>query len=143
MGKRLTVEDHHAIQNLVGEYQWLVDEGRSDEWADLYTEDGFFDGGAAQRFVGREQLKGVPAWVKSGWNGLMRHHAGSLYIERGANDDQAVARYYSLVTTWTDAEPKLMTFALCEWHLVRRGESWKIKEHYAKQLLSPKAQGTT
>ena len=143
MGKRLPAEDLVVIQNLIGKYQWLVDEGNADEWAELYTEDGLFDGGATQRFVGREQLKQVPLWVKSSWNGLMRHHAGSAYIECGASDDEAVARYYNFVTSWTNAEPKMFTFALSELHLVRQDDDWKIKRHYAKQLLAPRELGAT
>lgn len=141
--KRLPVEDIVDIQQLIGRYQWLVDGGEADEWADLYTDDGLFAGGATQRFVGREQLKQVPLWVKSSWNGLMRHHSGSLYIERGASDDEALVRYYNFVTSWTDGEPKMFTFALSELKLVRRGEDWKIKEHHARQLVPPRDLGAT
>jgi hypothetical protein len=137
----LPIEDHIAIQNLVGKYQWLVDDGKADEWADLYTADGVFNGGANQTFHGREQLRQVPMWVKSSWDGMMRHHAGSLFIERGATRDQAIARYYNLVTTWTGGEPKIFTFALSELRLVRQGEDWKIAEHVARQLVPPRDLG--
>jgi len=61
MSSNITTDDYVAIQNVLGEYQWHVDDGDSDGWADLWTEDGAFIGGATEPFVRREELKKVPA----------------------------------------------------------------------------------
>jgi hypothetical protein len=143
MTKNISVEDFVTLQNLVGKYQWLVDGGDSEGWAALWTEDGVFSGGATQPFAGHEALKQVPAWVRSGWNGALRHHAGSLYAEYGATTDEAIVRYYNLVTTWNEAQPKLFTFAVSEMRLVRRAGQWKIASNTITSLAPPRELGAT
>jgi bifunctional aromatase (cyclase/dehydratase) len=137
----LGLRDVVEIQQLIGKYQWLVDDGEAEEWADLYTEDGVFTGGSAGSVRGREHLQRVPRGVKMRWNGALRHQCGSLHIERGTSDDEAIARYYNFVTTWADGVPKMFTFALSELRLVRQGEAWKIKEHHTELLAAPPALG--
>jgi len=141
--KEISIEDFVALQNLVGKYQWLVDGGDSDGWASLWTEDGIFSGGATEPFAGHEALRKVPAWVKQGWGGGLRHHAGSLYMEYGSSTDEAVVHYYNLVTTWNEAPPKLFTFAVSEMRLVRRSGQWKIKSNTITSLAPPRALGET
>jgi hypothetical protein len=143
MSKNVSLEDFVAIQNLIGRYQWLVDSGDSEGWAGLWTEDGAFTGGATQPFIGREELKKVPAWVKTGWNGALRHLSGSFCVEYGAGKDEAVARYYNLVTTWNGAQPKLSTMALSEMRLLRRNGEWMIAANHVTTLIPPLAYGTT
>ena len=143
MDKTISVEDFVSIQNLIGKYQWLVDGGDSDGWAALWTEDGAFTGGATEPFVGHEALKRVPAWVREGWNGALRHHAGSLYAEYGSSKDEAIARYYNLVTTWNEEQPKLFTFAVSEMRLVRRAGAWKVKSNTITSLAPPRKPGET
>jgi hypothetical protein len=143
MVKNVSLEDFVALQNLLGRYQWLVDGGDSEGWAALWTEDGVFSGGTAEPFAGHAALKQVPAWVKSGWNGKMRHHTGSLWAEYGASQDEAIVHFYNLVTTWNEAQPKLFTFAVCEMRLLRRGGEWKIKSNTVTSLAPPRALGET
>jgi hypothetical protein len=143
MSKSVTVEDFVALQNLVGKYQWLVDGGDSEAWAALWTEDGAFTGGATQPFVGHEQLKQVPAWVKTGWNGALRHLTGSFYAEYGENTNEVIVRYYNLVTTWNDPSPKLFTMSLSEMRLVRRSGDWKIAANAVTNLVPPRELGAT
>jgi hypothetical protein len=130
----ISVEDHVAIQNLIGEYQWLVDDGDSEGWAALWTADGAFVGGATEPFVGHEALKGVPAWVKASWNGQLRHTTGSMFIRYGADQDEAIAKYYSLVTTWHEEPPALFVCALSEMTLVRVDGRWKIRRNAVTNL---------
>jgi hypothetical protein len=141
--KNVSVEDFVTLQNLVGKYQWLVDGGDSEGWASLWTEDGVFSGGATEPFAGHDALKQVPAWVKQGWGGALRHHAGSLYAEYGSTADEAIVRYYNLVTTWNEAAPKLFTFAISEMRLVRISGQWKIKSNAVTSLAPPRALGET
>ena len=137
---KVSTDDYVAIQQLIGEYQWRVDDGR-DDWIEFWCEDGVFEGGAAQVFRGHEELVQVPRWVKSSWDGAMRHQSGSIYIEHGDTVDTAIARYYNLVTSWNEAEPKLFTLALSKMTLVRKGAEWKIQRMDAKQLVPPRDLG--
>jgi hypothetical protein len=139
---KVTPEDYIAIQQLVGEYQWKVDDGE-DDWVEFWLEDGVFDGGATQVFTGHEELLSVPRWVKQSWNGAMRHHSGSFFVKYGDDTDTAIAKYYNFVSSWNEAEPKMFTLALSTMTLVRRGDDWKIKRLDAKQLVPPRDLGAT
>jgi len=130
----MSPEDYVAISNLLGRYQWLVDEGHADEWAALWLEDGVFIGGAADR-RGHEQLRAVPRQVKDSFDGRMRHHMGSFHVEYDATRDEACAQYYNFVTTWTDAGAAFFTMALCTLQLVRHAATWRIKSNTTQRLL--------
>jgi SnoaL-like domain len=143
MTQSVSATDFIALQNIVGKYQWLVDGGDSEGWAALWTEDGAFSGGTAEPFIGHAALKQVPAWIKDGWAGAMRHHAGSIHIEYGASQDEAIVRYYSLVTVWNKPEPELFTFAIAQMRLLRLAGEWKIKSNTVTTLARPRALGET
>jgi hypothetical protein len=143
MSKNVSVEDFVALQNLVGKYQWLVDSGDSEGWAALWTEDGAFVGGATEPFIGHEELKRVPAWVRDGWGGKLRHLTGSLYAEYGADENEAIVRYYNLVTTWNGEVPKLFTLSVSQMRLVRRAGEWKIAANDVTNLVPSREFGAT
>jgi hypothetical protein len=133
--KQISVEDYILIKNLLGTYQWRVDDGDSEGWASLFTEDGAFIGGLPDPYHGREQLKKIPEMVRSTFQDKMRHLSGNYSIEYGKTKDEAHARYYSLVTTWLkDQGPQFFQLSLCNVHLVRISGEWKIKSNNVKNL---------
>ena len=133
--KHLSLEDDLAIRNLMGKYQWCVDGGDSEGWADCFTEDGAFIGGLPDPYHGREELKKIPELVRNMYQDRMRHLMGSFWAEYGDGQDEAYARFYSLVTTWLDNEdPKLFQCAICTVHLVRVEGDWKVKSNNVKNL---------
>lgn len=139
--EKVAVEDYVAIQQLVGEYQWRVDNGQ-DDWVEFWTKDGVFNGGATQTFTGHDELVQVPRWVKSSWNGAMRHHSGSFYVAPGENRDVAIARYYNFVSSWNGPEPKMFTMALTTMRLARQADGeWRITRIDAEQLVPPRDLG--
>ena len=140
---QVTVEDYVATMNLIGEYQWLVDSGDSEGWANMWTEDGTYSGGTAETFVGREELKKIPAWVKDGWQGKMRHLTGSHHVTYGADTDEVIVKHYTVVTTWNSEPPKLFAFSLSKVVFVRRDGEWKIKSKTAEPLAPPRSLGDT
>jgi hypothetical protein len=139
---KVSPEDFVAIHQLVGEYQWRVDDGE-DSWVEFWVEDGVFNGGATQTFTGHAELLQVPRWVKSSWNGAMRHLSGSFFVKYGDTTDVAIAKYYNFVSSWNEAEPKMFTLALSTMRLVRKGEDWKIQRLDAQQLMPPRDLGAT
>jgi hypothetical protein len=133
-GQMVSAEDYLSILNLMGTYQWLVDDGDEDGWANLFVEDGFFAGLGPEPIRGREALKMIPRMAKS-YGGNMRHHTGSFSMVYGDTKDVVNMRYYSLVTTWMpNEEPKLFQLALCKTHLVRVGGVWKLKSNTMQGL---------
>jgi hypothetical protein len=130
---KISVEDWVEISNLIGKYQWLVDEG-DESWADLFTEDGAFTG-ARDGYHGRDALQRAAALTLASFEGKMRHSPGAVWIEYGETTDEAFARYYSLVTTWfEDPGPEFFNMALCRVHLLRIDGTWKIKSNTMKGL---------
>lgn len=119
-------KDYVAIQNLIGAYQWLMDEGDGDGWAALFAEDGVLAGATNQPITGREKLKAIPAVVIETWGGGLRHMAGSVWIHYGENENSAVAKFYNEVTTWNGPRPEFFTMALSEMELIRVNGKWKI-----------------
>lgn len=140
---QISVEDFVAIQNLIGEYQWCVDGGDAEGWADLFLEDGAFLGGVTEPVVGREALKAIPPWVQQTWGGRLRHTTGSMHMRYGESTDEVICRYYNLVTTWHEEPPQLFTFALSEMRLARRPEGWKIRSNTVENLARTRAIGET
>lgn len=133
-GKLVSTEDYISILNLMGTYQWLVDAGDEQGWADLFTEDGFF-AGLPVTFRGREELKVIPREVAKYGGDKMRHLTGNYSMQYGETTGEAHVRFYSLVTTWLkDEGGKFFNLALCNAHLVRINGEWKIKSNSIKNL---------
>lgn len=132
-GKRASVEDFISILNLMGEYQFLVDEGDEEGWSSLFVEDGFFEG-LPVPFSGHEALKMIPRSTNA-YAGKMRHLSGNYNIRYGDTTDEAFARFYSLVTTWVKGEgPKFFQMAICKAHLLRVDGEWKLKSNTINML---------
>src|SRR6516165_1480051 len=97
----IAIDDVLAVQDLLGRYCWYLDEGRGEQWAGLYTDDGIFEGTRPTPVVGRAALSKVPPELKERGQGRMRHQYGNLYLERGANESTLVARFYNQLTAWS------------------------------------------
>lgn len=133
--KQVSVQDFVTIQNLMGKYQWMVDDGNAEGWASLFTEDGLFTNGVLPPHKGHAELKKIPAGVLETFGDKMRHLMGTFYVEYGDSTDEAYARYYNLVTTWIkDEGAKMFCMALSTTHLVRINDEWKIKSNTIKQF---------
>ena len=126
---KMSVEDWTEIANLIGRYQWLLDEGDAAGWAALFTDDGEVLG-VGQEVKGAEALKGAAAATFGGYQGRMRHSLGTLWIEHDQDRDHAIARYYALVTTWNpEPGPELFNLGRCTAELRRVDDAWKIKSN--------------
>jgi hypothetical protein len=133
--RKVSVEDWVEIANLIGEYQWRVDDADQDGWAGLFTEDGAFVSVDGEGYRGREALKQAAAMTGEYFKGLMRHSPGAIWVEYGQTTDEAVGHYYSLVTTWfKDPGPEFFNMVLCDVHLRRVNGDWKIQENRIKGL---------
>jgi hypothetical protein len=105
---RVAVADVLAVQDLLARYCWLIDEGRGEDWADLFTEDGVFEGTRPDPVIGRAALREVPEQNYGMFQGRMRHWYGNLSVEPGAEAGTLVARFYNQITVWDDGGKPLM-----------------------------------
>jgi hypothetical protein len=125
----IAVEDWVEIANLIGQYQWLVDEG-DPAWADLFTEDGAFLSQAGQGWRGRQALREAALSTQTYFAGAMRHSPSAIRIDYDGSRDEALARYYSLVSTWfAEPGPEFFNMALCTARLTRVGGDWKFRSN--------------
>jgi 3-phenylpropionate/cinnamic acid dioxygenase small subunit len=131
MGKKVSLEDRAEVMDVLARYCWHVDEGDADEWADLWTEDGVFAGVTPQPIRGREALKAVPGWSLSGG---CRHKLVNAVLDYGENTDEMIVRCYNFVTGWL-GDAKFNSLAVARYHLVRRGDTWKIKSNQVRMQM--------
>jgi 3-phenylpropionate/cinnamic acid dioxygenase small subunit len=131
MGKKLTLADRAEVTDVLARYCWHVDEGDSDDWADLWTEDGVFAGVTPDPIRGREALKQVPIWSISGG---CRHKLVNLIPEYGDTEDEVIVRCYNFVTSWLN-DATFNSLAVARYHLVRRGDTWKIKSNRVRMMM--------
>jgi bifunctional aromatase (cyclase/dehydratase) len=126
----VAMEDMLAVQDLLGRYCWHLDEGRGEAWADLYTDDGIFEGTRPEPVCGRAALSRVAPELWARTQGKMRHQYGNLYLEQGADANTLVARFYNQLSNWADGG-KLFMLALSTATLVRSapGEPWRIQRN--------------
>ena len=134
----VSTADYVAVADFYARYNWAVDEGDADGWADCFTEDGAFLGAIPENPTGREQLRQVP--INSGSpSGPMRHMAVNLFCDYDGDDKNTIiAKFYNAVSLW-HGEGKWMVTALVTARLVRSGESWKIKRSDNSMLPRPAA----
>jgi hypothetical protein len=128
MSSEIAPADFLAVENLLGKYQWYVDDGDAAGWTSLFTADGVFDSAFYKaRIKGHDALKAVPRNILKQYGDRMRHHLGSLHMTYGTDRNEIVARYYSLVTTWlADEGAKFNCMALYVTWLIRVDGDWKI-----------------
>jgi hypothetical protein len=133
--KPVPVEDFLAVQELVARYCWYIDENRGADWASLYTDDGIFEGTRPAPVIGREALEKVPGELNGYFNGNLRHQAGNLYVEYGADPGTLIARFYNQVLQW-DKGLKPVMLALSTATLVRDEQAgrWRIQRNTIRKL---------
>src|SRR5689334_4330428 len=56
----VNIDDFVAISNLLGQYQWYVDERNCDGWASLFVENGVFESAFTGEYRGHSRLRLVP-----------------------------------------------------------------------------------
>jgi len=131
--KKVSVEDRTEVYEVCARYCWYVDEGDSDAWVDLWTEDGVFAGVTPEPLRGREALKSVPATSIAGG---CRHNLVNIRMEYGDTEDDIILHGYNVVFSWA-AGGAIICNAVVRYHLVRRGDTWKIKTNQSRLQVPP------
>jgi hypothetical protein len=149
-GRLEELEDDRAIRELLARYGFNADQGRTEAYVDMYTEDGALDlsrgpgqlqkepGSVAKdepqheelvRFEGHDALHGFitdPEGHKR-LEGACLHFMGNNLKTR-IDGDQAVAESYNLTLLRRGTEFVLFNAAVNRWTLRKVDGEWKIKE---------------
>ncbi|MFD2471033.1 nuclear transport factor 2 family protein [Amycolatopsis silviterrae] len=125
-------ELYQEIQQYYAWQMQLLDQARTDEWAETFTEDGVFEANAAPAPVkGRSAIAAASAATHrqlAEVHELRRHWLGMLTVEPGETADKLHTRCYALIiATRKGGEPRIHCSTLCEDVLVRVGDSWQVE----------------
>jgi 3-phenylpropionate/cinnamic acid dioxygenase small subunit len=130
----MTRDATHLRAEIEQFYAWqmqALDDGRAEEWATTFTEDGEFAANAfPEPTVGREALTAAARQAHAAQASagvVQRHWLGMLSVE--PRDDGTVhARCYALVIgTELGGETALRRSTVCEDELVRAGDGWAVR----------------
>jgi len=128
----IDVQERHRIEDLLARWCWLMDGGKGEGWAALWTDDGVFTG-IPETACGSEQLAKLPAEFHQVGGGKFRHTMSNIALEQGDSRDEVVASAYSTLTNWNEGGA-LIGFAKVRFTLVKVGGVWKIAAQHAEAL---------
>ncbi|MGW0534438.1 nuclear transport factor 2 family protein [Streptomyces sp. NPDC003032] len=122
---------YHQIQQFYARQMQLLDDGRAEEWARTFTEDGVFAANAhPEPAVGRAGIHASAAKAAEEYRakGVQRRHwLGMVSVEPSA-DGSVSARCYALVIeTPRGGQAAIRVSTLCEDRLVRDGANWLVE----------------
>ncbi len=78
----ISIDDRMAILDLCAEYNYYIDTGESEKWADTFTADGVFDG-AVGKAEGRDALVAFSKQFGSDYPGAMHFTDNHLFEQDG------------------------------------------------------------
>ncbi|MCM2414180.1 MULTISPECIES: nuclear transport factor 2 family protein [unclassified Streptomyces] len=120
------------IQQFYAQQMHLLDDGRVQEWAGTFTQQGVFAANAQPvPAVGREAITkaaqaATDAYAKAGVQ--RRHWLGMVSVE-GVTDGAVSARCYALVIeTPRGGRPEIKASTLCQDRIVRVDGDWQIED---------------
>ncbi|MCW8194633.1 nuclear transport factor 2 family protein [Proteobacteria bacterium 005FR1] len=117
----LTPKDYMEIEQLYAQYNWAIDSGEAQAWADTFVDDGNFN----NAFKGKEQLKGfINRWV-SEMNGLSRKHWNSNLHVTG-DGKTAQGKVYLLLIDKSQQPAAIISSASYADELVKTDEGWRF-----------------
>ncbi|MFF4251881.1 nuclear transport factor 2 family protein [Streptomyces sp. NPDC001663] len=123
---------YQEIQQFYARQMHLLDDGRVEEWAQTFTEDGVFAANAQPvPAVGRAAIteaaaKATAAYAEAGVQ--RRHWLGMVSVE-SATASAVTARCYALVIeTPRGGRPEIKASTLCEDRIVRVDDTWQIQD---------------
>ena len=125
--QHVPIQDRVDIDNLFSAYTYLMDDGDTEGWIALYTEDGAFDVPGLNRFEGKGELREIAEIVTETSQGKWRHMATNVLVTPGATSDEVAVRLRTLVTDWS-VDPAGLQFNDYCGTLVRLDGHWRIKE---------------
>lgn len=123
----LSAKDYMEIQQLYATYNWAIDTGDAQAYANTFTKDGVFN-----TMQGREQLAGfIDRWVTS-MNGSARKHWNSnLHIE--GDGKTAKGKVYLLLLDTSVQPAAIVASANYNDELKKTAEGWR----FTKRSTSP------
>ncbi|WP_034089983.1 nuclear transport factor 2 family protein [Streptacidiphilus albus] len=126
-----SAELYHQVQQFYAQQMQLLDQGRVEEWAATFTEDGVFAANAhPEPTVGRAAIIASAGAATADYaaRGIQRRHwLGMVSIET-SGPDALTARCYAVVLETPRGGPAgIKASTLCEDRLVRGADGWLVE----------------
>lgn len=122
----MSLETERAIQRLKHEYCFAIDEGRYEEWASLFTEDGRFVRGADEAYEGYDELHAFASEQFGPLFETFTHLVSNPVVE--VDGDEATGRWYLVFVYETAGGDVGWTQARYEDEYRRVDDEWLIAE---------------
>jgi 3-phenylpropionate/cinnamic acid dioxygenase small subunit len=122
----LSTRDYIEIQQLYARYVTVLDQGRAEEYAGMFTADGEFARGRAAGHANddRTPIKGTKALIDYVRNVDARHFITNIVIT--PTREGAKGSCYLLLYSKVSTSPTMMETAIYEDQLVRTAKGWKF-----------------
>jgi uncharacterized protein (TIGR02246 family) len=108
----------------------LLDQGRPDDWADLFTEDAEFVEVTRNRLRGREAIRAAmrarAEQVTTRGLDFFRHWLGMLHVEQRDDDSLRTRSYALAMYTPTGGDLNVYANVVCRDVLVRQHGQWLV-----------------
>jgi hypothetical protein len=140
-----TLEDQEKIRRCLARYGYNADLGRSEEYLELWSEDGLYDldgGQLCGEAALREMISSPTGAHKSQIENRSMHAVGNLFIEIAG--DLAWAEGYSIV--WVRGADNVhhpRTAGYNHWDFRRKGEGWLMTRRLRREVGGPEWGGET
>ena len=115
------VEDELAIRALTTRYNYAIDDGRAEDWASTFVDDGAFESSHLGVFTGRDALIDFARTFSN--PGKTRHCSTDALVE--IDGDVARQRSYLIFVDNSDG-PRLGTTGVYEDELRRTADGWRF-----------------
>ena len=119
----LSTDDVLAIQALVATYNFAVDEGDADAFANTFTPDGVFTVGDQAEMRGHDALR---AFVEGRVGVAARRHVVSNFLVDGDGDEASLRAYLQVVARVDDGSLRVATQGTYDDRLVRTPDGWRF-----------------
>jgi hypothetical protein len=129
----ISIDDRMAILDLCAEYNYYIDTGESEKWADTFTADGVFDG-AAGRAEGRDALVAFSEQFGTDYPGAMHFTDNHLFEQDG---DAMKHKCFLSFQVPSDGGTNLILVGY-EDELVRVDGAWKFRSRRVGPLNQAK-----
>ncbi len=128
--KALTTQDFVEIQQLYARYNWTLDTGDVEGYANTFTPDGVFNNN-----VGREAIVKFATGFHTGMGTRVKHWNTNLMITPTA--DGAAGQVYLVLVDFGNKPATIATSANYADELVKTAQGWRFKKRMTKGDQAP------
>lgn len=130
---KFSVEDRLEIINVLNSYSHYFDHGQTEDWLNLFTEDGIFEVAGGAVFKGRTQMMPLVArskkWLEAGVQ--RRHRLSNIIFHEQTKSKARISVYLLLASTANKEDLSFVSTGEYSGWLVKKDGEWKISKWVA------------